>query len=541
MPVLRMPADNSLGETLGNLGQSLANNFNPLKQMQAYELQRRMWMQDEQLRQEQRKNAATQAAIGQYAHIVPSEFMPEIANMIYQNAPADQILRRVALRSGRLIDATDDESLRKNIEFMRQIDPNYSYSKDGPPVGGAATAKAFDDWKVNEAGRAAGATALGTKTGEQAAADAAFAGAIDDTTPEATANNIRIIEKVTGKPWDQPYPPPITPKTVKAADDWKVANAGALKKSEAEGTNLGDNATKPRDLSKPTLMPPAGGFKTDGADVSVPGPTSTAAPVPVTRSTPAGTIVGQSPAEATAAAGVDKQARDMLQEAVDSGVSARKLKIITARLNTLADVAANSGAGQITGWGAQQLANLGLHFTTKQEVLAEMKSLFNAQIPELRKEMGVKFEAGPELSAQAKMVGTSDLPPAVVKAITARQDALADLALQRRDLAQRTLGQNPENPLTLPDYYKEENKVYEQLPQHTQELLKIYGANAVPQPPVQSTTPPPAPGPLDALGNVFRSLFGGGQQPAPQPTPEQPNPRAVYRGPDQPLEIMPPQ
>ena len=540
-----MPADNSLGETLGNLGQSLANNFNPLKQMQAYELQRRMWMQDEQLRQEQRKNAATQAAIGQYAHIVPSEFMPEIANMIYQNAPADQILRRVALRSGRLIDATDDESLRKNIEFMRQIDPTYSYSKDGPPVGGAVTAKAFDDWKVNEAGRSATSTALGTKTGEQIAADTAFAGAIDDTTPEATANNVRIIEKVTGKPWDQPYPPPITPKTIKAAEDWKVANAGALKKSETEGTNTGNNATLPRDLTKTQAYPPPGGFDSTGAPPAAP-PVQQTMPVPK-GATPdpnrpgaywtggvyhapintTGPVTGIAPGDQDITKTTNEGAAKTLTDAYSAGEAATKLKTITNQIRGLSQIANNAGF-----WGQGQAGinaflgqyNLG-GITSAQQAQQAMNQLMKTELPSMLKQFDIVRFAKPEIDLMSGVTGSGELAPPVINGILANLDAGADYILKRKGAAGQTLGYDPSTPMNYPEFQAADKGFLDTYSRDAEARRAQYGAigaNAQPRAPVVQTQggATPTPSPFQWLGDLFHNL---GQPNAPQPVAPQSN------------------
>ena len=198
MPVLRMPTDTTLGDTLGNLGRSLTEGFNPLNQLRAYDIQQQMWLRQQQLLQMQRENAARQAAIEQWGHIVPADKLPQIALMIYQGAPYDQIARSAAQLSGNLID--DPNAMQKNIRYIEQITGKpYDYATLGPPVAGPNTAKQADDWKVSQSGKTAASTALGTATGEQVSR-APLAGMIDEDTPAAALHNQQIYQTVYGKP-----------------------------------------------------------------------------------------------------------------------------------------------------------------------------------------------------------------------------------------------------------------------------------------------------------------------------------------------------
>ena len=146
-----MPQDNTLAETLGNLGNSIGNAFDPLKRLQAYQIQQRIALEQQQIIQAQRENAAKQSAINQWGHIVPSDKLPQIANMIYQGAPYDQVARAAAQLSGNLVD--DPNAMQQNIRYIEQLTGKpYDYATNGPPVAGPNTAKQANDWKVNQAG-----------------------------------------------------------------------------------------------------------------------------------------------------------------------------------------------------------------------------------------------------------------------------------------------------------------------------------------------------------------------------------------------------
>ena len=236
-----MPQDNTLAETLGNLGNSIGNAFDPLKRLQAYQIQQRIALEQQQIIQAQRENAAKQSAINQWGHIVPSDKLPQIANMIYQGAPYDQVARAAAQLSGNLVD--DPDAMQQNIRYIEQLTGKpYDYATNGPPVAGPNTAKQANDWKVNQAGATAASTSLGQKTGEQAAVAPLLSQLKDDTSPEATAGNIKIMETINGKPWDQPYAPVVGPNTQQARNQSDATRAGQQATATSQGTKAGEQA-----------------------------------------------------------------------------------------------------------------------------------------------------------------------------------------------------------------------------------------------------------------------------------------------------------
>ena len=257
--------------------------------------------------------------------------------------------------------------------------------------------------------------------------------------------------------------------------------AAASNKQEALSAGLARFAWEPGRGRCSLLQLPA------SPDVSIPNPASpTAPPTPVVTQTPAGAVMGQTAAAGRASKTLEATTRGQLQEAIDGGVAGIKMNALLDRLHTLAHLADLQGAGQIPGWASQWLVDHKLAITDRAAIMAEMQSEFNAQIPELRKDMGVKFEAGPELSAQGKMIGNPSLPTQVIDGILARQKSIADLGIQRRNLAIRTLQPGADQPLALPDYYKQENALYDNLGTEMQKQLQDYGAYGT-----ESKQPPP--------------------------------------------------
>ena len=209
-----------------------------MRRLQAYQIQQRIALEQQQIIQAQRENAAKQSAINQWGHIVPADKLPQIANMIYQGAPYDQVARAAAQLSGNLVD--DPNAMQQNIRYIEQLTGKpYDYATNGPPVAGPNTAKQANDWQVDQAGKKAGATALGTETGKQAAVAPLLSQLKDDTSPESTAANIKIMETINGKPWDNPYAPVVGPNTQQARNVSDATRAGQQATATSAGTETG--------------------------------------------------------------------------------------------------------------------------------------------------------------------------------------------------------------------------------------------------------------------------------------------------------------
>jgi hypothetical protein len=533
MPFLRMPEDNTLAETLGNLGSSLGNALNPMNQLRAYDIQQQMFLRRQQLEQLQRENAAKQGAIQQWGHIVPADKLPQIAAMIYTGAPYDQIARAAAQLSGNLVD--DPNAMQQNIRYIEQLTGKpYDYATMGPPVAGPNTQKAYDSWKVTQAGNTAASTALGTKTGEQAATGALTSKFIDDTTPEATANNIRITEQLTGKPWDQPYAPPVTPKTIQAYDDWKIKNAGATAEATAGGTQRGENQFKPRDLSKPQLNPPVGGFTDTPAppalapnappapanaaptpNVSVTNETVPFAPAsPVVRQTPAGVITGQSPQETAAGTTVtDANLKDLTQALTE----AQSAKQLLPKLNQLHDLVrlynAEGPGGKLDAAAVKLFADKwGVSVGDKGAAYQAIQQLLNSEIPDIRQKAGIQRLAGPAIKEEQLIIGQPNMPPQVMDNIIANEKAAADIQVERGNIAFRARYGQGQDALQMPDYAKQSMDLDNSFQSRTDDYRKQYGAigtaDQQPAPIAQPTAPLGGNTVMDAIHGALGWLTG---------------------------------
>ena len=284
MPVLRMPADTSLGDTLGSLGRSFSENFNPLNQLRAYDIQQQMWMRQQQLLQLQRENQARQAAIQQWGNLVPADKLPQIALMIYQNAPYDQVARAAAEASGQLIDKTDPESIQKNIAFMEHV-TGKAWTDPYPPYAGEVTGAYIRQKQAEQAGAVSGAqetARLGAETSRRAGFSSRY---IDADTPEARASNLKTYIEEFGKAPDDGLTPPVTPIMQQIHDaELEVRNTqmkygdvmGSSQAKAALATQLVDDPTGAHDAANRVILTAINGAPPDPKTIAPAGPKTSA-------------------------------------------------------------------------------------------------------------------------------------------------------------------------------------------------------------------------------------------------------------------------
>jgi hypothetical protein len=567
MPFLRMPEDNTLAETLGNLGSSLGNALNPMNQLRAYDIQQQMFIRRQQLEQLQRENNAKQAAVQRYGHLLPPAALPEIANMIYQGAPADQVGLRAAQLSGRLVDDPSDTGTNQNIQTL-QRDFGVQWKEAYPPVAGAqtqanrlkveaaqagATSQAQEQGKVNvqtqnapaiaqAEGLKAGAVTQGQNTAKQMAIDALTKQQVDDPAHDAENRQRAIaIEALGGPKAPEPgFTIPVGPVTNQIFQKEKSGQAGTTAQQTAAGTAAGGGISTNEQKLFPNGAPGSPGNPVGAAapiapappppNVSLPSPSAPfAPPTTVMRQTPAGTVTGQSASETTANTETTKARSDQLTQAMDEGATATRMKVKLAQLRDLETVASTSGVvGQVEAAAAKRLADAGIVVGDKASAYKAMDQILNTEIPDLRKASGIQRLAGPEIQAVGKQIGSATLPPDVLNNIIANEEAAADVQIARRGNAQRAIGLG-DQPMSFADYTNADNDLNNSLKQRADALRTQYGAIGTeaqqPAPVAQPTAPLGGNTVLDAIHGALGWLTGG-SQPSPQAPPPQATPPA---------------
>ena len=496
-----------------------------------------------------------------------------------------------------MVDDPSDAGTARNIQTIEALTRQPYDASKGPPIAGPLTLKSNQAWQIANATQLKGGEAFGTKTGEKAANALYFGGLVDDPSPAGTQTNIRMIEGITGAPYDASKGPPIAgPLTLRANQDWMVANAGRIKGSETGGAA----ANTPINPSDPRIFPPPGGFVSTAPAAPVVGPSTSAPPsaanpspapvsasapapapiaapptvtrssvpagatpdpnrpgwfwqggtlkAPVTTSGPAGTIIGYDPNDLTVAKAASDNAAETLNGAYSAGgESMAKLKTITSQIRALETVSRTGGPwGQFTAGPMRDLLDrAGLaNITTAQQAQTLEMALLKNELPSAIKSAGMTRVAQPEIAAVSAMTGTANLPPGVLNGILANVDNGVDYTLQRKALAGQVLGYDQQNPLNYPDFQQQDANLLNNYQANAEKYRASYGAiganAAASGPNNQSPVSPTAPAvnPFEAFWGGLAHVLGWGSQPssaapaAPSAPAPQTQPNSIELKPD---------
>ena len=406
MPVLRSPPDNTLAETLGNLGSTLAAGLNPMNQIRANnmasEIQQRNW----ELQQKQSMDAANKNAANVF-------YNSDIAQTL---DPATREMTAAGLRNGTLsvnnyIDAlTKTGSLKANqaaADMYRQTHLNLSpadrESNAAQILRGDKTAAELDAQEATTKlttlktdQTVSGVAAARTPAAKEAAAlgqpetgvkldagDTVSNATIDPNSPDAKAqldklNAANLAAGYGRPPLGQALAPSLQPQAdaETAARDAEVQRqkdvAGAITHGIPQTGNIfpGPLPGQPGNTIGAPYNPtpaPAPVISADGTvtppapakDVFLPNTNAPATlPVPVERTLPGGrgTIVGETSAETTKRQAVDTETGGQIKEAISGGEAGVQMMALLDRLKVLADISpAPRGHGANPG-GNRQLA-----------------------------------------------------------------------------------------------------------------------------------------------------------------------------------------
>jgi hypothetical protein len=468
MPFLRQEPDNTLAETLGNLGSSLGNALNPMNQLRAYDIQQQMWLRRQQVEQLQRENVAKQAAIQQWSHIVPAERLPQIAAMIYQGAPYDQVARAAAEASGQLIDKTDPASTQANIKFMEQV-TGQPWKDPYPPYAGEVTGAYIRQLQSQQKGSEAKQTAAGTAAG----------GGISTT--------------------DQKFFPQGLPGS--------------------PGNPVGAPAA--------AAAPPPPPTATTNPTAPYAAPTPVVRPVPGSDAV----ITGASQGETAPATSASEANLKELTQALTEAQSAKQLLPKLNQLHDLVQLYNAAGpGGQLDAAATKYFADKwGVSVGDKGAAYQAIQQLLNSEIPDIRQKAGIQKLAGPAIKEEQLIIGQPNMPPQTINNIIANEKAAADIAVERGNVAFRARYGQGQDALSMPDYAKQSMDLDNSFQSRTDDYRKQFGAigtaDQQPAPIAQPTVPLGDNTVLDAIHGALGWLTGGSQTP-PSQTPPPPVPDA---------------
>ena len=559
-----MPADTSLGDTLGNLGRSLAEGFNPLNQIRAQDMLAQMRQRQWEIQQKQALDAANANAAIVYRNANPHNLSPadlevavaQIRNGQYNASQTIEALKaaggyQAAQAAAGLVDAQHPEwSPAQRASAKQQIIAGKSLSEVEQSYATAAN-------ETNKATATIGATSAATTPN---AKEAAAIGQPETATKLDTQNKLLTAPPITGPLSDATTQQAIDQRTIErgvagvpvtADAPVSIAEGPAIRAANAgattTATNTADNATKPRG----NVYPGPGGFSNGPAQPAQPaqppapssnGPTSAAQatpPAPVTVANPSApftvpttvsrtlpdgsTLMGPTATETATNDATNKARADTLNQAMDEGATAARMKVKLAQIRDLETVSSTGGAGgQVAAAAMKRLADAGIVVGDQASAYKAIDQILNTEIPDLRKASGIQRLAGPEIQAVGKQIGTANLPPGVLNNIIANEEAAADTQIARRSNAQNTLGIGGQ-PMTYTDYTNADNDLNNSLKQRTDALRQQYdaiGTQAQQPAPIAQPGPPMLGG--GSIWDAVSHLFGGGSQTPPPPPPPPP-------------------
>jgi hypothetical protein len=492
VPFLRMETDNSLAETLGNLGQSLGQALDPARQLQAQSLVDTIQRQRFDLQRQQQLDAANANAAEVYGNANPHRLSPadlevaksQIRNGTFNPAGAIEALKTAGTfganqAAANLIDATHPDwsegqrnsakadilSGRKNLSEVESDYANsrLSTAKTGAAIGAAdaastaasqpgaptelgplARSAAFTDPKVAEAlaatGRVFGAGNLGAGSAANMFTDPNLSAATN-----ALINNQQLAGMT--RPQGQGPTVALTPQT-------KAVDTGAAIGATQAAPRAPGQVVAPTTIDLTTgavtpTAPAAGGTPAPGQVTVQPvGPNT-------------GAISASTTAEASSKAAADYAAAQ-LQDGISEGLAARKVANDVAQMRRLGDLMDNDGAmtqaeNEIA---SRAYAAIGLTLTPGQTAREVFDTYKSAVMASWRKDEGIQRLALPEIQ-----LGNLSLPSAKMShdALNQSLDNIQARAMLGDKVGQSALrywskGATPENAAAFLD---ERNTIYD--------------------------------------------------------------------------------
>ena len=533
MPILRMPADNTMAETLGNLGSQLATNLSPKTAAEAQLLMRNIWLKNLELMKQQREMQAQDAAVRAYGPLVGND--PNALAMIRQGIlggmnQKDVLELAIRVAPDQWDHSGTDAAAQHNMARVQAL-TGQVWDKPYPPVVDAASLKVKNDTETRLAGEKAGSEALGKGSAEQALRTYNW----EDTPwdPASVQRNAQAYFRIKGEMPANGLVPGAGPATDQTIRDVSAGTALADAAAKARGTALGGGEkgkfpeagalppvpgaptlpTKPFTPGEPSGVssqplptpgqqpPPAPGQQPPPVPGQQPppapdqkGPSRTMIPstlpgryaLPTTFQTNvpgAGVSIGEDP-NAALANEVTKDRYATLTKDIGQGEAAAVLKTKLTEIKALSDYINNQGVvpqavnSIIGAIGDRYKVHIG-SVGAAQEAL---DNIYRTELPDILKAAGAQAR-GPEIMTFKVIPGDPSMPRDTVNDIIARQMAVADQQVQRGREA-LNVRDNSNSPIDWDGYMQNNIQRQNDLAQAIQKFQTDFssiGAQVVPQ------------------------------------------------------------
>ena len=509
MPILRMPQDDTLGSTLGNLGQALANNLNPMNQLRGQELLQQMQQQRFDLQRQQQIDAANANAATVYQNANPhglsdADLAATVAGIRNGTYNPTQTMDAIKAAGGYAANSAAADQLDA---IHPEWTPAQRQSARGDILSGRKNLSEVETDFAN-AGIATAKTGAALGAGDAAASAASQPG----MTPEASAlarsqalTDPNAAEKLIAGQRARVAASTMPATTSQFSPDVSTLNtdqgiAGVSQTLPAQlqpqklSTDLSADVAKrsmgpmsPEQVIRGGTWDPMTGAFTPAAPATpnapptppTPGPvgTTTVAPAPPDTAATAATTSAQTSSKAAT-----EFASAQLQEGVSDGLAGRKVMSDIKQLRRLGDLIDNDGmmTNAQNEIASRAYNELGLTLTPGQTAREVFDTYKAALMANWRKDEGIQRLALPEIQ-----LGNISLPSARMShdALNQALDAFqarAALGVKVGEAATKYWGDGP-TPANAAKFFAERDKIYDPANNPTDTIRK-QRENAPPPP-----------------------------------------------------------
>jgi hypothetical protein len=475
VPILRMPQDDTLGSTLGNLGQALANNLNPMNQLRGQELLQQMQQQRFDLQRQQQIDAANANAATVYQNANPhglsdADLAATVAGIRNGTYNPTQTMDAIKAAGGYAansaaadqLDAVHPEwtpaqraSARGDILSGRK---NLSEVETDFANAGIATNKSSATISATDAARTAANSTLAPANAALAAEAAANAN------PADAAKIIGQSAVLNQGANFAPNTPVTDPSLTTFATQQGVAGVPQTAPAQTAGPRAVADITGKTIVAQAAPRAPANVVPAVPAVDPLTGQPVTvapgAAPPSGVFSQPAqGPNTAATAATASAETGaqnVAKARNEDVQADIDTGKTSQNMLRNLATLRQYSYLLPNDSVIDQATATAMNAAfgDLGVTLTAGQSATNAFKAIASQMIADSRKDMGIQRLAGPEIQALATMLPNPKWDPQALGAVLNSFEGKARRAADVGALARKTLGRSSDAGVSQQDYSK---------------------------------------------------------------------------------------
>jgi hypothetical protein len=465
-----MPADTSLGDTLGNLGAQLTQAFNPLNQIRAQDMLAQVQQRQWEIAHQQTLDAANANAAEVYGNANPHNQSPadlevskaQIRNGTFNLAPTIDAL----VAAGNLTDRQKAADLFVT-SHAGTWDPDHLQSAHARILSGQTDASGAETDYANAAANTNKATATIGATNAAttpAAKGAAASGQFDTSTQLDAQGQLLNAPIISGSLNDPGVQAQIDKRReLQAIAKTPVAPGAPVSSGLAAPTAVADITQKnivaqsaPRAPGQIVpAVPPVDPITGQPVAVAPGAPVPTGVVSQVAQGPNTAATAATASAE-TGAQNVAKARNEDVQADIDTGKTSQNMLRNIATLRQYSYLLPNDSIIDQATATAMNAAfgDLGVTLTAGQSATNAFKAIASQMIADSRKDMGIQRLAGPEIQALATMLPNPKWDPQALGAVLDSFEGKARRGADVGALARKTLGRSSDAGVSQQDHSK---------------------------------------------------------------------------------------